>query len=73
MRVEYDGFADIYDVWVRQAPIAERNLPFYAEEYLQADGPVVELGIGTGRIAIEAARRGKPVTGVDSSSEMLAR
>jgi SAM-dependent methyltransferase len=43
------------------------------EESLHADGPVVELGIGTGRIAIEAARRGKPITGVDSSVEMLAR
>jgi SAM-dependent methyltransferase len=33
---------------------------------------VVELGVGTGRIAIEAARRGKAVTGVDSSTAMLA-
>jgi SAM-dependent methyltransferase len=73
MRVEYDGFADIYDAWVRQAPIAERNRPFYVEEYLKTPGPVVELGIGNGRIAIEAARHGKPVIGVDSSTEMLAR
>jgi SAM-dependent methyltransferase len=73
MRVEYDAFADIYDVWVQSAPVAGRNQPFYIEEYVRTDGLAVELGIGNGRIAIEAARRGKPVSGVDSSAEMLAR
>ncbi len=62
---EYDAFADIYEVWVATAPITKRNLPFYT------DGPVVELGVGSGRIAIEAARRGKSVIGVDNSSKML--
>jgi SAM-dependent methyltransferase len=69
--VEYDTFADIYDVWVELAPITRRNLPFYVDEYVRTAGPVVELGVGTGRIAIEAARQGKAVIGVDSSSEML--
>jgi SAM-dependent methyltransferase len=53
--------------------VAGRNQPFYIEEYVRTDGLAVELGIGNGRIAIEAARRGKPVSGVDSSAEMLAR
>jgi SAM-dependent methyltransferase len=70
--VEYDRFADIYDVWIQSAPVTERNRPFYVEEYLGTRGIVVELGIGNGRIAIEAARRGKAVTGVDSSPAMLA-
>ena len=69
--VEYDAFADIYDIWAGTAPAAKRNLPFYVEEYLRTEGPVVELGVGNGRIAIEAARRGKPIIGVDSSAEML--
>jgi len=69
--VEYDAFADIYDIWVETAPVTKRNLPFYVEEYLRTAGPVVELGVGNGRIAIEAARQGKPVIGVDSSAEML--
>lgn len=69
--VEYDGFADIYDIWVETAPVTKRNLPFYVEEYLRTAGPVVELGVGNGRIAIEAARQGKPVIGVDYSAEML--
>ncbi len=69
--VEYDTFADIYDIWVEGAPVTKRNLPFYVEEYLRTAGPVVELGVGNGRIAIEAARQGKAIIGVDSSAEML--
>ena len=61
--IEYDFFADIYDIWTGEAPAAKRNLPFYVEEYLRTAGPVVELGVGNGRIAIEAARRGKPNAG----------
>lgn len=69
--VEYDAFADIYDIWVEGAPVTKRNLPFYVEEYLRTTGPVVELGVGNGRIAIEAAKQGKSIIGVDSSAEML--
>ncbi len=70
-RTDYDTFADIYDIWTQSAPVTERNLPFYVDAYVATEGPVVELGVGNGRIAIEAAKRGKPVTGVDSSSAML--
>jgi len=69
--VEYDAFADIYDIWTETALATKRNLPFYVEEYLRTAGPVVELGVGNGRIAIEAARQGKAIIGVDSSAEML--
>jgi SAM-dependent methyltransferase len=69
--VEYDAFADIYDIWVEGAPVTKRNLPFYLEEFLRTERAVVELGVGNGRIAIEAARQGKPVIGVDYSAEML--
>jgi SAM-dependent methyltransferase len=69
--VEYDAFAHIYDIWVEAAPVTKRNLPFYVEEYLRTEGLVVELGVGNGRIAIEAAKQGKPVIGVDYSAEML--
>jgi SAM-dependent methyltransferase len=36
-------------------------------------GGALELGIGTGRIALPLARRGVPVHGIDSSEAMLAR
>jgi SAM-dependent methyltransferase len=69
--VAYDIFADIYDIWVKESSAAKRNLSFYVQEYLGTDGPVVELGVGNGRIAVEAARQGKSLVGVDSSTEML--
>ena len=69
--VEYDAFAEIYDVWAETAPIAGLNLQFYVQEYMRSPTPVVELGIGNGRIAVEAALQGKPIVGVDSSRQML--
>jgi len=68
---DYDRFADIYDIWVATAPVAKREIPFYVEEYRQTRGPAVELGVGNGRILIEAALRGKAMIGVDASSKML--
>ena len=45
---------------------------FYVAESRKSGGTVVELGVGTGRIAIPIAQKGKRVIGVDSSREMLA-
>ena len=70
---EYDSFADIYAVWADTADSTRANLTFYLNTYASTDGPVVELGVGDGRIAVEAASRGCAVTGVDLSSTMLAR
>jgi SAM-dependent methyltransferase len=70
-RVPYDDFADIYDAWCGSAPVTGKNLGFYHRKLLECPGPVVELGVGNGRICIEVAKRGKPITGVDSSSAIL--
>jgi SAM-dependent methyltransferase len=40
---------------------------------LAGDGPVLELGIGTGRLALPLAARGLEVHGVEASAEMVAR
>ena len=69
--VEYERFADIYGIWTATAGSTRANLGFYVEAYLSAAGPVVELGIGDGRIAVEAATRGCAITGVDLSPRML--
>ena len=69
---QYDRFADIYRTWSETAASTSANLPFYCDTYAAADGPVVELGVGDGRIAVEAARRGCRVVGVDASRAMLA-
>lgn len=47
------------------------DVPFYLQEARRTGGPVVELGIGTGRIAIPIACDGIRVIGVDSSPGML--
>jgi SAM-dependent methyltransferase len=65
----YDPIARLYDRW--SASVVE-DISFYVEEALASGGPVVELGVGTGRIAIPTAAAGVDVIGVDSSAEMLA-
>jgi SAM-dependent methyltransferase len=66
----YDPIARLYDPW--SSSVIE-DISFYVEEALAAgDGPVLELGVGTGRIAIPTAMAGVHVIGVDSSAEMLA-
>lgn len=69
--VEYERFAEIYRIWSATATSARSNLEFYLDAYLAAEGPVVELGIGDGRIAVEAAIRGRHIVGVDLSPAML--
>jgi SAM-dependent methyltransferase len=50
------------------------DVEFYVELAREADGPVVELAVGTGRVAIPVAERtGKRVLGIDVSRAMLAR
>jgi SAM-dependent methyltransferase len=66
----YDPIARLYDPW--SSSVIE-DISFYVEEALAAGaGPIVELGVGTGRIAIPTAMAGVDVIGVDSSPEMLA-
>jgi SAM-dependent methyltransferase len=65
---EYDPIARLYDPW--STSVIE-DIAFYVEEALASAGPVVELGVGTGRIAIPTAAAGVQVIGVDSSAAML--
>ncbi len=65
----YDPIAGLYDRWSRSVT---EDVPFYLEEARRAGGPVVELGVGTGRIAVPIAQAGIRVIGVDSSEKMLA-
>ena len=65
----YDRIAELYDPWSRSVV---EDVGFYVAEARKSGGAVVELGIGTGRIAIPIAETGKRVIGVDSSREMLA-
>jgi SAM-dependent methyltransferase len=69
--LEYERFADIYGTWTATAASTRANKAFYLDAYAAADGPVVELGVGDGRIAVDAAAGGRPIIGVDLSPAML--
>ena len=64
----YDAIARVYDPW--SVSVTE-DVTFYVEVAVGAGGPVLELGVGTGRIAIPTAAAGIRVIGVDSSPGML--
>jgi ubiquinone/menaquinone biosynthesis C-methylase UbiE len=66
-----ERFADRYDEW--SAEMTE-DVPFYVELAREADGPIVELAVGSGRVAIPVAdATGRPVLGIDTSPAMLAQ
>jgi SAM-dependent methyltransferase len=66
---EYDPWAADYDAW---AAHMTEDVAHYVSLAREADGPIVELMVGSGRVAIEVVREtGKPVLGVDSSPAML--
>ena len=66
---EYDAWAPVYDAW---ASDMTEDVAHYVSLAREADGPVVELMVGSGRVAIEVVRQtGKPVLGIDSSPAML--
>ena len=70
---EYDALAEIYDIWSAADPAFIPTHDFYVRTCCDTEGHVVELGVGTGRIAIDVARNGKNITGIDISSAMLER
>lgn len=66
-----DSFADVYDEWYAEmfdTAGAVRTLVGLA-----GSGPVCELGVGTGRLAIPLAEQGLEVIGIDASAAMLER
>jgi SAM-dependent methyltransferase len=64
----YDAIARLYDPWSLSV---REDVPFYLDEARRDGGPIVELGVGTGRIAVPIAAEGIAVIGVDSSPGML--
>jgi SAM-dependent methyltransferase len=64
----YDAIARVYDPWSRSVV---EDVAFYVEEAVRSGGPVLELGVGTGRIAVPIAAAGIEVVGVDLSAGML--
>jgi ubiquinone/menaquinone biosynthesis C-methylase UbiE len=66
-----EAFAERYEEWSADMTA---DVPFYVELAREADGPVVELAVGNGRVAVPVARAvRRTVIGVDSSPAMLAQ
>jgi SAM-dependent methyltransferase len=66
-----DRIADIYDSYSELPADTEEAVDFLAG--LAGSGPVLELGVGTGRIALPLQERGVEVHGIDSSERMVER
>ena len=66
------SFADVYDDWYAEPSPSTTAQTVATLAALAGSGPVLELGVGTGRLAIPLAARGIGVWGIDSSPEMLA-
>jgi SAM-dependent methyltransferase len=61
---------DLYDAtYLRR----RSDVRFYVERALQVGGPVLEYGVGSGRVALALARAGLELTGVDASAAMVQR
>jgi SAM-dependent methyltransferase len=73
-----DRFADVYDDWYDDPPATDATVAGLVARAgaVTPDGrtpAVLELGVGTGRLALPLAAAGLAVTGVDASSAMLDR
>jgi SAM-dependent methyltransferase len=69
-----ESFADVYDDWYGGITDADATADRVAVLARQADHlRVLELGVGSGRLALPMADRGLQVTGIDSSPAMLER
>ena len=65
-----DALARLYDLDVSEDP---GDLDLYLALAARAGGPVIELAVGTGRVAVPLAQAGHDVTGIDRDPAMLAR
>jgi len=69
-----DAFADVYDEWYEGISDVAATVDLLVDVAGDlASLPVLELGVGTGRLAIPLAAKGLAVIGLDSSEAMLAK
>lgn len=64
----YDELGTVYDAWCRSVT---EDIEWYVELALASGGPVLEIGVGSGRVAVPTAISGVHVVGVDRSPAML--
>ena len=67
---DYEG---LVAKWYDRLIASEKNdVAFYCERAGEVDGPILELGCGTGRVLVPICGTGKDIEGLDVSGEMLA-
>jgi len=64
----YGALGTAYDAWCRSVT---EDIGFYVDLALASGGPVLEVGVGSGRVAVPVALAGIEVVGVDISDDML--
>jgi SAM-dependent methyltransferase len=64
----YGALGTDYDRWCRSVT---EDIAFYVDLAIESGGPVLELGVGSGRVAVPTALAGVPVVGIDLSPDML--
>ena len=73
MSIAFDRAAGYYDESRGLAPGAEELVADRVEAAVRPGGRLLEIGVGTGRIALPLHRRGREVVGIDLSGPMLER
>jgi SAM-dependent methyltransferase len=68
----WDDYARFYD-WENAQTMGRRDVRFWQRLAKKTRGPILELGCGTGRIALPVAKAGATLVGIDRSETMLAR
>jgi SAM-dependent methyltransferase len=68
----WDEYAPFYD-WENAQTLGRRDVAFWCRQAKAVQGPLLELGCGTGRISLPLVRSGARLVGIDRSEAMLAR
>jgi SAM-dependent methyltransferase len=68
-----DRIATVYDAWYGHEPPSTIDPVVDLLAELAVGGPALELGIGTGRVALPLLERGIEVHGIDASASMVAK
>lgn len=68
----WDAYAPFYD-WENARTVGRRDVGFWTDLAARADGVVLELGCGTGRLSVPVARVVSRFVGIDRSEQMLGR
>lgn len=68
----WDDYAPYYD-WENRQTVGRRDIKFWQRMAAPVRGAILELGCGTGRVALPLARHGSRIVGIDRSESMLRR